>query len=226
MALPGWTTAILAAVAATAVAFMLPIEFRARFSFRGPGRGNEMVFELGLFGRLTIWRLAVPLVSLLKGRVKRGLETLVGRLAGGGHGEASREATPGQVGAVPSLPEVRSLGEHLSDVVLGLTRRVRWSRLDWTTTVGLRDAAATALTAGGLWVVKGNLAAVARSKLRLAPGLPRFEVRPDFAARGLESKLDGIGVLRVGHIIFALPRVASGYYHFWRGGRQTHAPGR
>ncbi len=192
-----------------------------------------MVFEIGLFGRLAVWRLAVPLVNLVKGGARHALQALVERLAAGGNGENRREAARGQAKAIqgpvkavrgqakvaPSLPEVWSAGEAISDVLFGLTRRVRWSRLDWITTVGLRDAADTALTAGALWVVKGNLAAAARSRLRLAPGLPRFEVRPVFAAPGLESRLDGIGVLRVGHIIFALPGVASGYYHLWRSGR-------
>ncbi len=216
MALPMWAAILGVAAAAAVVLMCLPADFRVRFAFRGPGRGERVVFEIAALGGLSLWRVAVPLTDLVPGRVRRGFEAIVGR------------ATRARL----TLPEARSLGVTVADVVVRLARQARWARLDWITTVGFQDAAATALTAGGLWVLKGNLAALARRRLRLAPGLPRIDVRPDFAGGGLESKLDGIGVLRVGHIIFALAGLALAYYHLWRGGRneatgrRTNPPGR
>lgn len=198
MNLPAWAVGSAAVLMAAALIICLPVEFRVRLCLFGPARGNQIVFEIGFLGRYTVWRLSLPLSRLVRGRRER---------------------------PAPA-PPAGSSRLDLADLALRLARETRWSRLDWTTTVGARDAAATALATGALWMLKGHLAALARSRLNLRPGLPRLEVRPDFAQSGLETRVDGIGVLRVGHIIIALVRALGGTKRSPKAEAQSDRPGR
>jgi hypothetical protein len=201
---PGWIWIALVAALVVAAVLAIPVEFRVHFRYVGLAAGEMIVFELGRRKGPGIWRASVSLGDLARTEAGRALGTLMGR------------------------EPVRGGGRRRTAIVLALARRARWRRLAWRTRLGFSDAASTALVAGTLWAVKGNLAALARSNLRLAPGLPEFLVVPDFAEPGLESSLEGIGVLRAGHIMLALPELALGA---WResttqsgGGSSGRAP--
>jgi hypothetical protein len=182
---------------------LVPVSYRIHGAFEGWSRGAKVVFEFSaLRGRLA-WRLAVPLAELLR--------RAVGSRQAGGPGD--RPAAPAHGGKAKE-DAVRGL----TDLLLGLARKAVWRRLSWVTAVGLSDAAATALATGAVWAVKGNLAALAHGYLRFAPGQPEYDVTADFAGPGLRSRLTGIGVLRVGHIIGALPAAAANLYKLRRAG--------
>lgn len=201
---PGWVWIALVAALVVAAVLAIPVEFRVHFRYAGLAAGATIVFELAPRKGRAIWRASVSLGDLGRTGAGRAFGALMGREPVGGG------------------------GRWRTAIVLALARRVRWRRLAWRTRIGLSDAASTALATGALWAVKGNLAALARSNLRLAPGLPEFLVEPDFAEPGLESSLEGIGVLRAGHIMLALPELALGS---WResttqsgGGASGRAP--
>lgn len=88
------------------------------------------------------------------------------------------------------------------DVAGRLERRGRFTRLRWSTCVGLDDAAGTALTAGLLWAAKGMLLSWLDRNYRL-PRAMKIDVRPSFAGLRLDTALDCIFQLRLGHIILA-----------------------
>ncbi|MGE5598451.1 MAG: DUF2953 domain-containing protein [Bacteroidota bacterium] len=88
------------------------------------------------------------------------------------------------------------------DVAGRLERRGRFTRLRWATSVGLDDAAGTALAAGLLFAAKGSLLSWLNRRYRL-PRAARIDVHPFFAGYRLESALECIFQLRLGHIIRA-----------------------
>jgi hypothetical protein len=182
---------------------LVPVSYRIHGAFEGWNRGAKVVFEFSLLRGRLAWRLAVPLAELLR----RAIGSRQVR------GPGDRPAAPAG-GARAKEDAVRGLAELL----LRLARQAVWRRLSWVTAVGLSDAAATALTTGAVWAVKGNLAALAHAYLRFAPGQPEYDVTADFAGQGLRSRLTGIGVLRVGHIIGALPAAAVNLYRLRRAG--------
>lgn len=209
MPIPWWAMVALAVVALGAALALLPVEFRVRLAFSDSGRGEEASFDLTVFGRLTVWRARASLAGLVRSRLKRAVMARLERpQVSRTQGVAERVSQ-----AAGTARQALPAGRDLADTLLDLARQTRWRRLDWTTTVGTSDAASTALGAGLLWALKGGLAAAARAKLRLGPGLPRYEVRPDFGTRGVASRLDGIGVLRGGHITIALLRAAFASRH-------------
>ncbi len=222
-----WVWAIAAAVGGL---LFVPATFTVRFSFTG-GPGERVVFELGVLGRLRIWHLELP-PSAFAGRGVLGpLLDRVGHLAAAAAARPrlDRSAGGASEGGRPSpdVPGAASAAGRVVEVVWELVRRAYWIRLRWETTVGLRDAAATALAAGTLWALKANLASLARSRLRLAAGQPTFDVRPSFSGPALRSSLDGIAVLRVGHIMLALARLGLAAYRGRRAvTRRAPGPGR
>lgn len=223
---PGWVPWVLAVVLAAGVVLSLPVEFRFRLAYPGSGRGEVATFEFSTFGGLAVWRLAYPIFHLAGVQGVPGLVARLGRAIEARWARARGEAAgEKEIREAPAGPEAHDL----STFFVSLAEKVRWSRLTWDTTVGLPDAAATALTVGALWALKGNLAALATRRLRLAPGQPRYSVTPDFDGKGSASVLDGIGALRVGHIILASPGLARGFYQLWkqeRSGGRRRGPSR
>lgn len=214
---PGRVALALVALAALAAA---PIHFRVRASYRAPGRGARGTFELSLLGGLAVWRIRVPLLRLERSGEAPAVAAFVGRAIADRYGAARREAAEQEEKKILTLSEARRAGRSvlvaagaLRHPALALLKRVSWSHLSWRTTLSLPDAAFTGLAAGGVWAVKGILAASLRGTLRLAGGQPEFEVTPEFEGRGTVSRFEGIGVLRVGHIILALPGLVRG---LWR----------
>jgi hypothetical protein len=194
--------AIGAAALVLGAIFIIPLTFRVRAAYGDDPNGRTptlevdlgITFEIGLGQKVTLWRARIPVGDLLRAEAARTLERIV------------KLAWAGPVRSVRPAPGSR----RKMAVTLALATRVNWRNLTWQTRLGLSDAALTAVAAGALWAVKGSLASLALSRLRLGPGLPRIAVVPDFSGAGLWTRLEGIGVLRVGHIIFVLPQLAIG----------------
>ncbi|MCL6580193.1 MAG: DUF2953 domain-containing protein [Firmicutes bacterium] len=190
------------------------------------------MFEVGGFRRTTLWRVVVPLRDLVWSRLGQRL-TDAARAALNPSVRAAGCRRPTAKSLEQAAPAAARGARAVADAVLGVVRRVSWHRLAWTTKVGSGDAARTAILAGSLWALKGGVVAVARRYLRLAPGQPEVRVVADFDRAGLVSSVEGIGVVRVGHIMLALPGLAAGYLDLWRarrrasgGHRPRPAPGR
>ncbi|MGE5549445.1 MAG: DUF2953 domain-containing protein [Bacteroidota bacterium] len=87
-----------------------------------------------------------------------------------------------------------------------LERKGRFTRLQWTTRIGLEEAAATAWAAGFLWACKGMVLAMLDQRYGLPRAVARIRVEPTFAGMQLDTTLECIFKLRAGHIISASVR--------------------
>jgi len=203
-----------------AVVLALPLPFRVRGVWRGRGHGQKVVFEVGGFRGTTLWRVTVPLRDLVWSCLGQRLIDAA-RAVSGPSGRVAGRRRPVLKSLEQAAPAAARGAQVIADAVLGVVRRVSWHRLAWTTKVGSGDAARTAVLAGSLWALKGGVAAVARRYLRLAPGQPEVRVVADFDRAGLVSSVEGIGVVRVGHIMLALPGLAVGYADLWRARRRA-----
>lgn len=88
-------------------------------------------------------------------------------------------------------------------------------RLDWSSGIGLNDAMYTAISSGGLWVVKGMLVGFLSSKSRLQD--INLQVEPDFNGEKVVSHLYCILKMRIVHIIliafYFLVLIVRGYFN-------------
>ena len=87
-----------------------------------------------------------------------------------------------------------------------LERKGRFTRLFWTTRIGLEEAAATAWAAGFLWALKGCALTLLDQRYGLPRSVARIRVEPSFVGPQLDTTLECIFKLRVGHIISASVR--------------------
>jgi len=219
---PPWAWWAATAAAAAVFTALLPVGFSFRAAYRGRGRGEKAFVEFSVLGGLAVWRLVIPLFRLTRKRPAPGLTVLIGRAVGARYRTTRREAERQEKREVVTPAEiwrtVRGLGwagGPLARCGLRLASKTYWRKLQWETTLSLPDAARTAVLTGLMWSVKAQMAALARLKLRLAPGQPTYRVTPGFDEEGSASRLDGIGVLRLGDIILAFPGLALALGRLW-----------
>jgi len=98
----------------------------------------------------------------------------------------------------------KRLGHEYAHIVRYLARKTWVESFSWETTVGTGDAAATALTYGTFWALKGSLFALLSQQARLRRGVvPRIKVQPDFLRARFATDFRCIFVTRLGHIMTA-----------------------
>lgn len=234
--LPPWVGSVAAVVAFQALVALIPLRFRVRLEWRGAEAHRRAGFELSVLGGLAVYRLVVPVFRIGRSGGSPGLVTLLGRAVNTGYRATRGEAKRQKARRVLTVDKVRQgaravliAGGPVAQFVAHLVLRTYWRRVTWTTTVGVGDAAHTAVLAGVLWGVKAGLVGAARQTLRLAPGQPEYRVVPVFSGEATTSVLDGQGTVRVGHVQLALVMLLAGVGRAWlersrgrRAGREHH----
>lgn len=79
---------------------------------------------------------------------------------------------------------------------------IRVTKLEWVTVIGIKDAAATGIAAGGVWAIKGGLMAMLYDHLRFLHK-PVYEVIPSFQVPASKTHFQCIFFFRFGHLIVA-----------------------
>ncbi|MDW7674527.1 MAG: DUF2953 domain-containing protein [Bacillota bacterium] len=102
---------------------------------------------------------------------------------------------------------------------------VQCSQVIWITKVGLGDAAATGVTAGFFWSVKGLLYSFIRQREKWQLKKTELKVIPNFHKKEFEINIDCIFKFSIGHIIIAGIKLA-GYVLYFRikGGEPSGRP--
>ncbi len=88
-------------------------------------------------------------------------------------------------------------------VLLEFISRVRVRRFIWSTRFGTGDAAATGISAGAVWAIKGLALQQVNRFTRMPLKQTEIKVIPDFAGSCLNMDLNCIFDIRIGHIIIA-----------------------
>ncbi|MCY8826666.1 DUF2953 domain-containing protein [Bacillus atrophaeus] len=89
----------------------------------------------------------------------------------------------------------------------------RVTKLEWTTIVGIKDAAATGVLTGGVWAVKGGIMGMLYEHFSFA-NKPVYQVIPSFQMPVSKTHLQCIFFFRFGHAMLA----AFKFVRYWRGG--------
>lgn len=87
-------------------------------------------------------------------------------------------------------------------VVEEMENRGRFTRFEWQTKVGSTDAAWTAWETGAIWGIKGEITGFLQNQYRFQC-IPALKVIPSFGEAVLDTSIDCIFELKVGHIITA-----------------------
>lgn len=101
------------------------------------------------------------------------------------------------------LRKLLRLKEQFEPMVEFLLDHMEVRSFSWQTTVGVGDAALTAMLSGGLWGIKGSLLGVMQSRSNVRDRDVIIAVFPSFKQRKFQTFLQCIFSLKVVHIIYA-----------------------
>lgn len=87
-------------------------------------------------------------------------------------------------------------------VAQSMEQKGRFTRFVWFSTLGLPDPALTGVLYGLAWELKGTIMGLLQSGYRLSCQ-PRIKLTPSFLHSGLDTLIDCIFKIRLGHIIAA-----------------------
>ncbi len=113
------------------------------------------------------------------------------------------EADSESAGLILALRTARRLERAWRRTVEKMSGHARFTRIEWTSTIGLSDAASTALSTGSLWALKGLF--VGKWQHHMHPAVPTLHVNvtPNFTSCQSQTHFHCIAELRCGHIIKA-----------------------
>jgi hypothetical protein len=188
---------LIALIAAGFLLLLLLLPVRIRIVYEGRGSEWQLKLKLGIFkDRLSLKKSFPPARKDSRRRPALARSSTAGRY----------KLQPGKSG-VGVLAQWRQLRMALAgvarliDVFKDLLRRSVCTRLQWETGFGLKDYAATGMTAGLLWAGKGLLLGLLSRNLRIDPAGVRIAVVPQFGSACYASTLDCILETSLGHII-------------------------
>jgi hypothetical protein len=198
------------------LAFFFPVKFHLHYHHQS--KDDFFLFEMNFLG-LYIWRRQVPyLESNLPKEIKqRQIDLAQGP---GLEQKSNREVTDELNSFLSNVFEISSalkkygLGGTLFylflprkyrrwvNVAAKLEGKGRFTRLVWRTVVGKQDPAATGMTMGLLWGIKGIATSFLQSGY-VFKNPPRIVAIPSFTGTTWETLLDCIFEIKIGHIILA-----------------------
>lgn len=173
------------------------------------GKCEEVVLHIYVFYGLINYRIEVPFVEIYnKAHSIAGIEI-------NSEIEVSdKEAVRDQKRRSFTWEEIESIYNKMKKLYMKykigvqyINKRLVMNEISWNTEVGVYDAAATAIAAGVFWTVKANLIALLVKKMDLRAY--RINVIPSYGTDKLNTCIDCIITLKVGHIIIAGFKILS-----------------
>ncbi|UOY90322.1 DUF2953 domain-containing protein [Bacillus glycinifermentans] len=117
-----------------------------------------------------------------------------------------------------SAGQIKNLVEqirNLQPVIRNFMKRIHVTKLEWTSVLGLPDAALTGIATGGAWSIKSATIAILDRFLSF-DRRPEYQVIPVFNSPSSQTHLTCIFHFRVGHAITAAFRIVVN----WKGNRR------
>lgn len=102
----------------------------------------------------------------------------------------------------------------LKMIINKFLKTVKITKLEWHSTVGVKDAALTGKLTGVVWSIKGIIVGIISQYMNLIQ-LPNYSVTPSFQLPVSETVLKCMIKIRIGNAILAGLKI----FKFWRGGK-------
>ena len=166
--------------------YFLPL--RLEFAYQRQGNQESALASVSLAGR-------VPYASQLLPPPKKHPKTSQGSPPSGAQGFS---------GSLRSAVRTALRIERAWRLTISrMANSARFETIEWTSTIGLKDAASTALCTGSLWAIKGCFVGKCQQQLGHAASQIKIKVSPDFQTPQSQTQFNCIAELRCGHIIKA-----------------------
>jgi len=110
---------------------------------------------------------------------------------------------PYLIGKIPPLHKIHFIALRLLRINGWILKHVKCKKFLWKTRLGFKDPAFTGISAGMLWIVKDYLYRKLRGNVKEMLDKPEIQVLPNFEEKRLQTQLNCIFTLTLGHIIIA-----------------------
>ena len=161
------------------------------------------------------YKLNVPLI-----KVDDNSPTIVMKgSAQSGTSEETKKKNTIQYSAEDLLNNMRDLKAILKHVVSfhrilrHFLKKINITQVEWHSTMGVGDAAATGMLTGALWTIKGSVIGILSHYFRLLDN-PNMSVQPQFQMAISQTSFKCMLHFRIGHAIIAGIKLLK----FWKGG--------
>lgn len=177
---------------------------------------DDLKIEFKAWFGLIKYKIDVPLIKvdddspsiILKGDSKTGSQESESN-------PKINKITPRKV--ISSLKNYKEILKHViqfNKILQKFLQKVSLKEFQWSSTLGLGDAALTGMLTGGLWTIKGSVLGLLSHYFRMAAE-PKIMVIPQFQQMVLHTELSCMFQFRIGHAIIAGLKLIK----FWKGGR-------
>jgi hypothetical protein len=168
---------------------------------------DHLVVEVTAW-RILRWKYELPVIRLGLSRVGPEVEAKVEqKQKSSTKKETIHDVTGRQVKKL--MRNYQNLLERVTDlepIIRWLMKQIRCTRIEWHTTVGLGEAAATGTLTGLVYGIKSVLVSVMSHYISLR-AIPRFSVQPDWNGTLVRTQLRCILHFRLGHAMVAGVRI-------------------
>jgi len=98
-------------------------------------------------------------------------------------------------------------------IIRSFLSKVIIKNIEWSSIVGLGDAAHTGAISGAIWAVKGSVIGIISQYMRMQ-NMPKINIYPQFQRVASETLFTCMFQFRIGHAMFAGIKIIK----FWKGG--------
>lgn len=115
-----------------------------------------------------------------------------------------------------TLTNAKEILQHVINfhrIIRYFLSKVMIKNIEWSSIVGLGDAAHTGAISGALWAVKGGIIGIASQYMSMK-NMPKISIYPQFQRVASETLFKCMFQFRIGHAMFAGIKIIK----FWKGG--------
>ena len=176
---------------------------------------DDLTIEIRLFFGLIKFRKKIPLIKIDDNSptivVKD--ETEMGNSEEPLKEDTKQFGTNDIVNMLSNTKEILKHVVHFHRIIKFFFSKLTIKNIEWSTIVGLGDAAHTGMVSGAIWAGKGSVIGIISSYMKLA-NMPKINIYPQFQGIASETLFTCMIQFRLGHAMMAGIKLVK----YWKGG--------
>lgn len=197
----GWILFLFAILILLGIIWFTMIHLEVEYSRKQ--EKDQLLVEFSAWWRLIRYKINIPVLDLGPQGVEYTKKTNqeIGNTKGATEKKKKKLFSPQDVYNIKfKFDSLMRRVHDLKKIIQKSLKKIRCDRLEWNTTIGLGDAAATGTFTGLIWGIKGCIIAVIAHYVSLR-SMPHIQVAPQFQHLWLESKFKMSLRFRLGMVV-------------------------
>ncbi|MDQ0215009.1 hypothetical protein J2S13_001408 [Oikeobacillus pervagus] len=185
------------------------------------GQDNDHItIEFMLWFGLIRYKIDIPFVKIIN-HDENIVPTIAFRKEEKNQGKTSNEKqeklTPQEM--VRRISNIKEIVQHvfgMNIIIKKFLKKISIEKIEWHSSIGVRDAALTGILVGSLWAAKGGLIGIISNYMTLKQ-MPKISITPSFQIPLSQTELTCMVHFRIGNAI----AVGLKIFKYWRGSKKS-----